>query len=150
MCNLKNMAAKLKQKTLLLLAIAVLATLTVVSLALNLSSSKQAPRIPPGSTNESMVPQRAVLKGEYACLLHRDTSGPQTMECALGIKTEDGIYYALSFNLLESQNNANVGDRIQVEGLVIPTEMLSTDHWRKYNMKGIMEVTSMSIVSRRS
>lgn len=35
------------------------------------------------------------VKGTTTCLPHKDTSGPQTMECAYGIKDEKGRYYAL-------------------------------------------------------
>lgn len=35
------------------------------------------------------------LKGEVLCLPHRDTRGPQTLECAYGLLGDDGNYYAL-------------------------------------------------------
>jgi hypothetical protein len=33
--------------------------------------------------------------GTLACLPHKDTNGPITEECAIGLRTEDGRYYAL-------------------------------------------------------
>lgn len=38
---------------------------------------------------------RMSVKGELVCLPHKDTDGPQTLECAYGFKAEDGKYYAL-------------------------------------------------------
>lgn len=85
---------------------------------------------------------RGTLTGEYVCLPHKDTSGPQTMECALGMRTDSGEYYALDFTLM-SQMDPGVenGDRFTATGLITPVELLSTDHWQKYNMVGIFSVT---------
>jgi hypothetical protein len=35
------------------------------------------------------------IQGEILCLPHKDTTGPQTMECAYGIKDDKGQYYGL-------------------------------------------------------
>ena len=35
------------------------------------------------------------ITGKFVCLLHKDTSGPQTQECAYGLQTADGAYYAI-------------------------------------------------------
>lgn len=35
------------------------------------------------------------MSGTVLCLPHKDTSGPQTMECAYGLQAEDGKYYGL-------------------------------------------------------
>lgn len=91
---------------------------------------------------ENFEPQRITLSGEYTCLPHADTSGPQTLECALGIKTSDGNYYALDFSLM-SQEYPNIpgGTTISANGILTPIKNLSTDHWKKYNVKGIFSVT---------
>lgn len=87
-------------------------------------------------------PQQVTLEGEYTCLPHIDSSGPQTLECALGLKTDDGSYYALDTNLLSSlPPTLKTGDRLRANGILTPIERLSTDHWRKYNVKGIFSVT---------
>lgn len=94
------------------------------------------------SGGEIVKPYRATLTGEYVCLPHKDTSGPQTLECAFGMKTDVGEYYALDFNLM-SQGPAelNVGDRFTATGNITPIEMLSTDHWDVYSIEGIFSVT---------
>ncbi len=87
-------------------------------------------------------PERATLEGEYVCLPHRDTTGPHTMECAFGLKTADGSYYALDLNLSSALlPPLQTGDRIRASGIVTPIERLSSDHWRKYAVKGIFSVT---------
>lgn len=91
----------------------------------------------------AVVPVRTTLKGEYTCLPHRDTSGPQTMECALGLKMAEGVYYALDTSLLSAQVPPAIqtGDSLEANGLLTPVEMLRRDHWQKYNIEGIFSVT---------
>ncbi len=87
-------------------------------------------------------PYRATLSGEYLCLPHVDTSGPQTLECALGLRTDVGEYYAIDLSLMSQEHRPLVtGERISANGLVTPTERLSTDHWRQYPIEGIFSVT---------
>lgn len=87
-------------------------------------------------------PYRATLTGVQTCLPHKDTSGPQTLECAIGMLTDMGEYYAIDFSLssqmpIEIQN----GERFTASGLVTPIERLSSDDWQKYNVKGIFSIT---------
>lgn len=83
------------------------------------------------------------LTGEYVCLPHRDTKGPQTLECALGMKTDSNEYYALDFNLVSGEaQKLMTGDRFTATGTITPLEMLSSDHWQKYNIEGIFSVSA--------
>lgn len=85
---------------------------------------------------------RATLSGEVVCLPHADTDGPQTMECAIGLKTDTGEYYALDFALMSQQHEpVNTGERLTANGTVTPLEMLSSDHWQRYAIEGIFSVT---------
>lgn len=86
--------------------------------------------------------REAILSGTYICLPHTNTTGPQTLECALGLHASDGSYYALDFNQNpEAQFTLKTGDRISVEGIITPVEMLSSDAWMKYSIKGIFTIT---------
>lgn len=94
---------------------------------------------------ENFEPQRMTLSGKFVCLPHRDTSGPQTLECAHGLLANNGMYYALDFNLMsQTQPNFVAGQEITAGGVFTPIERLSTDHWSKYNMVGIFSVTDIS------
>jgi hypothetical protein len=85
---------------------------------------------------------RGTLTGEVVCLPHADTDGPQTMECAFGMKTDVGEYYALDLSLMSQENpGLDSGDRFTANGLITPIEMLSSDHWQKYAIEGIFSVT---------
>jgi hypothetical protein len=85
---------------------------------------------------------RGTLSGEFLCLPHVDTAGPQTDECAFGIRTDAGEYYALDFALMSQMApELTPGERFSASGMITPIELLSTDHWRKYPVVGIFSVT---------
>ncbi len=81
--------------------------------------------------------------GRQICLPHRDTTGPQTMECALGIAGEDGNNYSLDLTAV-GDDVLSGGDAIlRIEGVFTPVEALSNDFWQKYDMVGIITVSSV-------
>ncbi len=85
---------------------------------------------------------RGTLTGEVVCLPHADTDGPQTMECAYGLRTDTGEHYALDLTLMSQENPPlETGERMSANGLITPLEMLSSDHWKKYDIVGIFSVT---------
>lgn len=85
---------------------------------------------------------RANLSGTQTCLPHKDTSGPQTLECAIGFKTDEGKYYSLDFTLMSQiPPEIQSGDRFSAWGLVTPIEILSSNHLQKYDIVGVFSVT---------
>ncbi len=87
-------------------------------------------------------PYRATLSGEYVCLPHRDGAVRETEECAPGVKTDAGEYYAIDFYLMSQEHRPlSVGERFSANGLVTPIERLSTNRWQKYQVEGIFSVT---------
>lgn len=97
-------------------------------------SSDRVMRVPETSYEGTFI-------GMPTCLPHRDTSGPQTLECAFGIKFDDGSYYALDMSSVSGDFQSYTG-RISVSGTVVPIEAISSDVWQKYDIKGIMKVSS--------
>lgn len=97
----------------------------------------------------STLPQRVELTGRQTCLEHRDKTGPQTLECAIGFKTDDGRSYALRIELMSSTDAAAIiqsGKRVHVQGVITPADQLSTNMWQKYDMEGILSVTSATAI----
>lgn len=85
-------------------------------------------------------PYRATLSGTLVCLPHKDTTGPQTLECASGLQTDAGEYYALDFNLMsETPPNIGSGERFSASGVITPVENLSSE--QKYDIVGVFSVT---------
>lgn len=78
------------------------------------------------------------ITGEPVCLPHKDTSGPTTLECALGLKGDDGRYYALTdapMSLLQEDFNS----RVKVSGILKEPGSDS-----QYAISGSLTVTSVS------
>jgi hypothetical protein len=119
--------------------IGVIAVLVAIAAATTLYKSDSITVAPLDAT-----PQPVTLSGTYTCLPHLDTTGPQTMECAFGIQTDAGEYYAVNFGpSADSMDQFQSGSHVRAEGNVVIKEALSSDHWQKYNMKGIFTVTNI-------
>lgn len=86
--------------------------------------------------------EHTVLTGTFTCLPHKDTTGPQTEECAFGFETDDHVFYAVNFGAsAERMEQFQSGMHGTHTGVVTPIEMLSTNHWQKYDIKGIFTIT---------
>lgn len=106
------------------IVIAVLATAVVIAIVM-LAGRTQAP----ASTIQT------TLTGEFVCLPHKNTDGPQTMECAYGLQTEDNRYYALQFGDT-FPTDIEMNKRVEVTGT------LTTGTDSIYNITGTVKVES--------
>ncbi len=79
------------------------------------------------------------LKGVYTCLPHKDTSRPQTMECALGLKTIDGKYYAL----VDTTPNYSLLSKLSTGKLVKVRGTLSPNQNSIYNAEGVLTLKTV-------
>jgi hypothetical protein len=97
------------------------------------------------------MPRTVTLAGQYVCLPHTDTTGPQTEECAFGLQTDAGDYYAVNFGQsADAMQQFQSRVRIRAEGFIVIREALSSDQWQKYNMKGVFTITRMLDVTDAS
>lgn len=87
----------------------------------------------------------STLIGEYICLPHKDTSGPQTLECALGLRVDNGEFYAMDTSYINPAITFQLqtGAQIKVSGYITPTEEVSMSPWLQYNIVGIVQVTKV-------
>lgn len=92
-------------------------------------------------------PRRAELAGTTVCLPHRDTSGPQTMECAFGIRTDDGVHYALDLSVLQTDVlfDFPTHERVVLEGSLVPLDDIDERTWKTYDIAGQLRVASVRI-----
>lgn len=124
------------KKTLIIGALSITA-LVALFFAFNtyIYSEKQGEGLP-------VEPYRATLSGTETCLPHKGP-GPNTKECALGIKTDVGEYYALNFALM-SQIPPTIegGARFTASGVITPT----TPELEKYDIQGVFSVTDSVII----
>ncbi len=88
----------------------------------------------PSTSYPSTGPLR--LRGEIGCLPKR-TGGPQTLECAYGLRDEKGLYYALR-NIPEENliaGKLTPGREVEVSGIFTPSES------GPYETAGVIEVS---------
>jgi hypothetical protein len=91
----------------------------------------------------SELPKRQTIVGTWECLPHKDATGPQTTECAFGIKTSDGAHYAVDSRLMSTYPvDFPTGTFVRAEGIVTPVEMLNSI--QRYDIKGIMSATTIT------
>lgn len=93
------------------------------------------------ATND-FEPYRTTMEGEYVCLEANEPNVPSDGPCTGGIKTDSGEYYAVDMAAMSQANpGLQAGQRFSANGLVVPIERLSTDHWQKFGVKGIFSIT---------
>lgn len=140
-----------------IIAIVILSIVLVVigSMAGIPKTQKPEPYMPPVPSNEKPIttptptpkqtPPKAgvvTLTGVGLCLPHRDTTGAQTAECAIGFQAEDGNNYGLADTDPTYKNIMSVGpgDRFQIHGTFIPKEDA------KYDSVGVVMVDSVRLI----
>lgn len=109
-----------------------------------------SPRIEPQDGNipgeiDKGISYEVTISGSFACLPHQNPGEVQTLECAYGLQTADGGYYALDLGLLslDERNKVEAGGLVTVSGTLVYKEALSSDMWQKYAMVGIIQVKSV-------
>ena len=92
-------------------------------------------------------PREATLSGALACLPKKGSDGPQTLECAFGVRADDGYHYGLDISALDPGVSAlPIGTRVVLAGTLVPIEAVSTDQWQTYDIRGIMSARSLEQV----
>lgn len=88
---------------------------------------------------EQIVPSQPIsMTGELICLPHKNTDGPQTLECAFGIQNENGENYAISDPEMKFVTAMTNGQSYQITGLFTP------ESESKYDIVGTIELISIS------
>lgn len=122
----------LKDKKLLLIVAAVVVVSAVVWAFVGPDKKDQAPPTQNPPTNEVIT-----VEGEAVCLPHKNTEGPQTLECASGIKLDDGTYYALSY---PQENHLPFNKRTRFTGT------LKADSSETYQSTGLFTATKTEVI----
>lgn len=109
----------------LAIALSVVVALCVIGAIVMLNNRPPGSELP-GVNRPQVIPPNGEITvvGTIECLPHRDTSGPQTMECAFGLVDDGGTHYALRDS---DPNYANVsgaqsGGRVTVHGNFVAAE----------------------------
>lgn len=103
--------------------------------------SLSAAKSPDGAIDPT--PRLVTLTGTYLCLPHV-LGGAQTEECAFGLQTDEGVFYAVNFGQsADAMEQFQRNERITAEGFVVPKEALSSSHWQQYDFVGVFTITKM-------
>lgn len=88
--------------------------------------------------------ERVTVRGTFACLPHKNTTGPITLECAFGVKSDAGGYYAIDGTLLATtvMTELATGERIVLEGVLVPVDKMAAG-LQKYDVKGQIRAASL-------
>lgn len=90
------------------------------------------------------TPEELTLTGTFMCLPHKEQGEFETMECAFGMQTADGKYYAVDLGLSsEGGVEPPMGEEFTATGVFTPIEQLSNDYWQRYPIEGIFSVTKL-------
>lgn len=128
----------MKKNLAIFLFVGVIVTILAVMAYLTLIPVASVPDLP--KEEQSLVPPAGPIEiaGEFTCLPHRDTSGPQTMECAFGLRDDNGLFYGLRDSDPTYQNMMQgTGTKVGVVGTFEPSQD------EKYATVGTITVTSM-------
>lgn len=86
------------------------------------------------------VEKTVTIEGTVVCLPHKDTSGPTTLECAIGLHSNDDKYYGLSGSTgSELAGAAGSDKKAKVTGTL---QDQSSD---TYKMNGIIAVKNFTL-----
>jgi len=101
----------------------------------------------PASTTTTAPPASGTtitVTGKIVCLPHKDTTGPQTLECAFGLQTDAGTYYALSDTSQQPTGIAGMAGaaRVEVTGTLAPHAN------SRYQDVGVISVTRATVISQ--
>jgi len=99
------------------------------------------------TTDEVSTP--ITLTGTYTCLPKKNTGGPVTLECAFGLKTDEG-YYSLDMSSILTDNYPALygNETITVEGVLVPIGMISSDRYKTYDVIGVVSVDKVIVVTK--
>lgn len=89
----------------------------------------------------SELPHQQTIVGYWECLPHKNTTGPQTTECAFGIAVDqsDG-HYAVDTSLMSTYPvDYSTGTKVRVTGIVTPANQLNSI--QKYDIDGVIRAT---------
>ena len=92
-------------------------------------------------TDTAVPPEGAInLQGTFVCLPHKDTSGPQTEECAYGLQDDSGRYFALndSVNNYKNLTQYPMNTEVDVKGTFTAREASN------YPTVGVIDVSQIS------
>jgi hypothetical protein len=90
------------------------------------------------------VSKERTLTGLPLCLPQKNPDSPQTEECVLGFRTENGEYYALDFERMPKPlPDVSRGEVLTLAGEVTPLAVSNTSRFERYEASHLFFATSV-------
>ncbi|MDO8590038.1 MAG: hypothetical protein Q7R69_02095 [bacterium] len=90
---------------------------------------------------DSMV----TITGKFSCLPLKDGIETPALEtCTLGVKSRDGLHYALDISRIQDVNSdLKAEDTIAVTGTIKPDSAVPVPEWADYDIMGVVLVNTL-------
>lgn len=89
------------------------------------------------------IDSMSTVTGNFSCLPLKDGTIPEE-DCALGVRSHDGSYYALDISRIQDANtDLKAEDTIAVTGFLLPQTQVAGSEWVSYNVIGIIKVNTL-------
>lgn len=124
----------MKQKIALAVIIALVGIFVLSYKAFDSTDKKQ-------TINPKDIPQQISIQGEFRCIPFKDEKNANPLDCTLGVRTDNNIYYAIDAQGEAAKQvlfSLETGAKIQIDGTLVPIEQISSDVWQKYDVSGIV------------
>ncbi len=84
------------------------------------------------------------ITGQFSCLPLKDGSEVYGEECNLGVKSREGLFYALDISRIQDVNSdLKAEDMIAVTGTLRPESEIEDSEWQDYNIAAIVHVNTL-------
>lgn len=96
--------------------------------------------------NQEIDGKMETITGSFSCLpLKVPVEVEEELEdCVLGVKSRDGLYYALDISHIQDANtDLKVEDTVAVTGFVKPESEIPGSEWDTFNIAGIIQVNTV-------
>src|SRR3989344_8743042 len=89
------------------------------------------------------VDSMSTVTGNFSCLPLKTGVVDET-DCTLGVKSRDGVFYALDISRIQDANtDLKADDTIAVTGFLRPIADVSSNEWDAYSVAGVIKVNTL-------
>ena len=94
--------------------------------------------------NEEIDGTVITITGNFSCLPLKSATASTEENCNLGIRSRDGLFYALDISRIQDANSdLKAEDTIAVTGFMKDESEIINSEWSKYNIAGIVLVNTL-------
>lgn len=84
------------------------------------------------------------ITGSFSCLPMKTVDAEEETVCTLGVKSRDGLFYALDISRIQDANtDLKVEDTIAVTGRLQPVAEKPAPEWDDFNVTGVIMVNTL-------